>query len=129
MGYSTHELGTINMFYSLKKISYYTPFLSQTVTSSQRPTYFCSQGGPLWRGSTVLSKLDMTQYIKYLKPVYKERGLYPCARVILASVLKLALIYEQILLKGLPYHPGQLYQLYWRVFVMREILCNVQDLR
>ena len=40
--------------------------------------------------------------------------------------LKLALLYKQILQVGLPYHPGQLYQL--KCFVMRDILCNVQDL-
>ena len=46
-----------------------------------------------------------------LGPVYKEIGL-PCARVTLASGLKLALVYKQISQVGLPYHPGQLYQLY-----------------
>ena len=40
--------------------------------------------------------------ISVLGPVYKERGYgYPCARVTLA--------------RGLPYHQGQLYQLYWCV--------------
>ena len=33
-----------------------------------------------------------------------------CARVTLASGLKLTLIYKQISQVGLPYHPGQLYQ-------------------
>ena len=36
-------------------------------------------------------------------------------RVILASRLKLAMVYKQISQVGLPYHQGQLYQLYWRV--------------
>ena len=75
MGYSKHELGTINMSYSLKKkfiLHSLPPANCHLFTTA---TFFCPQGGPLWRGTTVLSKLDMTQYIKYLKPVYKERGL------------------------------------------------------
>ena len=44
-----------------------------------------------------------------------EREGHPCARVTLASGLKLALVYKQTSQVGLPYHPGQLYQLYWRV--------------
>ena len=43
-----------------------------------------------------------------LGPVYN----YPCARVTLARGLKSALVYKQISQVGLPYHPGQLYQLY-----------------
>ena len=46
---------------------------------------------------------------------------YPCARVTLASELKLALVYKQITL---------IYQALLTVlmcFVMRDILCNVQD--
>ena len=34
---------------------------------------------------------------------------YPCARVTLASGLKLALVYRQISQVGLPHQPGQLY--------------------
>ena len=36
-------------------------------------------------------------------------------RVTLANRLKLALVYKQISQVGLPYHPGQLYKLCWRV--------------
>ena len=46
-------------------------------------------------------------------PVYKERGF----TLVLGlpkqpSGLRLALVYKQISLVGLPYQPGQLYQLY-----------------
>ena len=36
-------------------------------------------------------------------------------RVTVTSRLNLALVYKQISQVGLPYHPGQLYQLCWRV--------------
>ena len=39
-----------------------------------------------------------------------DRG-FPCARVTLASGLKLAVVYKQISQAGLPYDLGQLYQL------------------
>ena len=37
MGYSKHELSTINMLYSLKIICHITPLLPMTATSPQRP--------------------------------------------------------------------------------------------
>ena len=44
--------------------------------------------------------------------VFTRREGYPCARVTLASGLNLVvLVYKQISQVGLPYHPGQLYQL------------------
>ena len=46
-----------------------------------------------------------------VKGLFTRRESYPCARVTLASGLKLALVYKQISQVGLPYHPGQLYQL------------------
>ena len=46
MGYSKHELSTINMLYSLKKLSSYTP-------TSPSANYLCPRGWPLWRCSTV----------------------------------------------------------------------------
>ena len=46
MGYSKHELSTINMLYSLKKLSSYTP-------TSPSASYLCPRGWPLWRCSTV----------------------------------------------------------------------------
>ena len=46
--------------------------------------------------------------------LFTRREGNPCARVTLASGLKLALVYKQISQVGLPYHPGQLYQLCWR---------------
>ena len=45
----------------------------------------------------------------YLRACLEEG--YSCARVTLASGLKIALIYKQISRVGLPYHPCQLYQL------------------
>ena len=45
------------------------------------------------------------------KGLFTRREGYPCARVTLARGLKLALVYKQISLVGLPYHLGQLYQL------------------
>ena len=51
------------------------------------------------------------------KGLFIRREGYPCARVTQACKrgLKLALVYKQISQVGLPYHPGQLYQLFWRV--------------
>ena len=46
------------------------------------------------------------------KGLFTRREGYPCARVTLASGLKLALVYKQISQVGLPHHRGQLYQLY-----------------
>ena len=45
------------------------------------------------------------------KGLFTRREGYPRVRVTLASGLKLALVYKQISKVGLPYHPGQLYQL------------------
>ena len=45
------------------------------------------------------------------KGMFTRREGYPCARVTLASRLKLALVYKQISQMGLPYHLGQFYQL------------------
>ena len=41
--------------------------------------------------------------------LFIRREGYPCARVTLASGLKLALVYRQISQVGLPYQPGQLF--------------------
>ena len=49
---------------------------------------------------------------KELYGLFTRKEGYPCARVTLASGLKLALVYKQISQVGLRYHPGQLYQLY-----------------
>ena len=46
------------------------------------------------------------------KGLITRREGYLCSRVTLASELKIALVYKQISQVGLPYHPGQLYQLY-----------------
>ena len=46
------------------------------------------------------------------KGLFTRREGYPCARVTLASGLKLALVYKQISQVGLPHHTGQLYRLY-----------------
>ena len=43
------------------------------------------------------------------KGLFTRREGYPCARVTLASRLKLALVYKQISQVGLPYHLGQFY--------------------
>ena len=43
------------------------------------------------------------------KSLFTRREGYPCARVTLASGLKIALVYKQISQVGLPYHLGQLF--------------------
>ena len=43
--------------------------------------------------------------------------------------LKTAPVYKQISQVGLPYHLGQLYPALLTCIVIREILCNVQDLK
>ena len=45
MGYSKHELGTINMMYPPKEIVLCHPFLPITATSPQKATFFRPQGG------------------------------------------------------------------------------------
>ena len=45
MGYSKHELGTINMMYPLKKFVLCHPFLPITATSPQKAIFFRPQGG------------------------------------------------------------------------------------
>ena len=52
--------------------------------------------------------------IHLLKGLFTRREGYPCAGLTLASGLKLALVYKQISQVGLPYHVGQVNQLYWR---------------
>ena len=66
------------------------------------------------------------------KGLFTRKEGYPCARVTLASGLKLALAYKQISQVELPYHslsPGSTLPALLTCFVMRDILCNVQDLK
>ena len=60
----------------------------------------------------------VTRWIAYMhnvvlniKGLFTRKEGYPFARVTLASGLKLALVYKQILKVGLLYHPGQLYKI------------------
>ena len=62
-----------------------------------------------------MSALHDSKWRTWLKACLQGERVYPCARVTLASGFRLALVYKQISLVGLPYHPGQLYQLYLRV--------------
>ena len=56
MGYSKHELSTIDMSYSLKKSVILHPYLPVTASSPQRPLSFVPK-------ATVLERFDCTQYI------------------------------------------------------------------
>ena len=64
-----------------------------------------------------------------LKGLFTRREGYLCARVTLVRVLKLALVYKQISQVGLPYHPGQLYQLYCGVLLFVTFSVTVQNLK
>ena len=66
---------------------------------------------------------------KESKGLFTRKEGYPCARVTLASGLKLALVYKQISQVGLPYHPSQLYQLWSRVSSCVTFFVTVKDLK
>ena len=51
----------------------------------------------------------------FLQSLFTRREGYPCTRVTLANGQKIALVQKQISQVGLPYHSGQLYQLYWNM--------------
>ena len=68
-----------------------------------------------WPCKTTTKKKPTKHKAKESKGLFTRREGYPCARLTLASRLKLALVYKQTSQGGLPYHLGQLYQLCWRV--------------
>ena len=45
IGYSKHELGTINIWYFLKAIFHITPLPPHNSNLSTTATFFCPQGG------------------------------------------------------------------------------------
>ena len=60
MGYSKHERGAINVFYSPKKLPYYTP--SHNTYLSTATNFFCTEGGRcgevrLWTEDTIVLSL------------------------------------------------------------------------
>ena len=59
--------------------------------------------------------------------LFTKRERYPCARVTLASGLKLALVYKQI--SQVTLSPGSNLPVLLTCFVMRDIQCNVLDLK
>ena len=58
-GYSKHELSTINMLYSLKKLVILRPSLPITATFL---SFFCPQGDRCTGGSTVLLRKNQHVY-------------------------------------------------------------------
>ena len=63
------------------------------------------------------------------KGLFTRREGYTFARVTLARGFKLALVYNQISQVGLPYHPGQLCKLCWRVSWCVSFFVTVQNLK
>ena len=61
---SEHEHNTVNMLCSLKKkLSYYNSYRPpHNGHLSTRATFFCPQGGPLWRGLTVYKMYKILMY-------------------------------------------------------------------
>ena len=74
-------------------------------------------------------KIQRKHKAKESKGLFTRREGYPCARLTLASRLKLAVVYKQISQGGLPYHLGQLYQLCCRVSSCVTFFVTVQDLK
>ena len=123
-GRGTHkQYFTIKLLFKLRFFSLYS-CLHNLIVLTFKVWHYMNNGHNHTVNSPRRTPLELAQ-VSILErfPSYglftRKEG-YPCARVILASRLKLALVYKQISQVGLRHHRGQLHQLYRLYYVSKS---------
>ena len=122
IGYSKHELGTINMLYFrpplLKQVSYYPPPLPpHNGHLSTMATFFCPPRWPLWSGATVLF------FLRFYKEIFGILWSFICPLVGVKKLTFKVSVYNVMVYRDYGgFHPG------WDFNKLQLLLCRMVQL-